>query len=110
RLDDTAGLEAQGGDAELNLGAARGLGQMARVAGAGHHAAELVPAETEMAAMARDSAGGLLAVEHRDLADLEPCQFRRRSKSSGPGAQDDDIALDHSGILSPAIAATLALQ
>jgi hypothetical protein len=109
-LNHAARLQAECGHAELQLGAARCFGEMPRITGAGHHSAELIPAEAEMAAMPWDTARRLLAIKHRDLADIVPRELRRRGKPSWARPQDDDIALDHGSILPATIAATFALQ
>jgi hypothetical protein len=60
--------------------------------------------------MPRDAAGDGLAIQHGDLADIEPGQFRRGGEARRAGAENDDVALDHGAILPSAIAATCALQ
>ncbi len=44
------------------------------------------------------------------LPTLMPRKFRRGGESRRPGAENDDVALDHSAILPAAMAATCALQ
>jgi hypothetical protein len=63
-----------------------------------------------MAAMARNPAGFGLAVDDRDVAQAEALQLGGCGEAGRTGAQDDDVAGDHSFNLSAASAVTLALQ